>query len=81
MAKLIIRTEDLTYQGQPVGHQWNIGEFPKPSPPDPRPTEVATERLLWKHSGALAASVGFPYFIADLPMLVTQKEWMDEHSS
>ena len=74
MAKLIVRMEDMV-GSHIVGQQWNIGEFPKPPPPDERETAIATERMLWAHSGALAAPVGKPYFVDDLPMLITQSEW------
>ena len=79
MARMVINMDDVAI-GTLVGQQWNIGEFPKPPPPDNRETAVATERMLWAHNGALAAPVGRNYFVADLPMLVTQSEWIAQQA-
>jgi hypothetical protein len=46
----------------------------QPEPPDDRPSEVATERLYWVDSGALAYAAGTSYPIEEKPQLCRHDE-------
>ncbi len=75
MGHLIIRPANEE-MGNPFSKPWSIGDFPKPPPPDTRPTTVATERMLWRRDGSLAAARGHHYITEDEPLLITHTEWL-----
>jgi hypothetical protein len=55
---------------------WDLKSYPYPKPKDERPMVVATERMLWKRDGSLAAAVGKEYPAEAGPLLTTEAEWL-----
>lgn len=73
MARIIVDTERLAAKAD---GRWDLATYPRPLPPDERPKKVATERMLWKRDGSLAAAIGKEYLVEDEPLLITHDEFV-----
>lgn len=73
MARIIVDTDRTNARRD---GRWDMATYPRPLPPDERPKKVATERMLWRRDGSLAAAPGREYLAADEPFLVTHVEYL-----